>query len=57
MNITGTPYANLDLVTASPELSDLQSKLESKFKVDKLRKLLVELSEDYVGLGGYPFLR
>lgn len=47
MNITGTPYANLDLVTASPELSDLQSKLESKFKVDKL---LVELSE-------YPFLR
>ncbi|WCM48931.1 ParA family protein [Pseudomonas sp. WJP1] len=47
VNITGTPYANLDLVTASPELSDLQSKLESKYKVNKLRKLLVELSEDY----------
>jgi chromosome partitioning protein len=47
VNITGTPYANLDLVTASAELSDLQSKLESKFKVNKLRKLLVTLSEDY----------
>lgn len=47
VNITSTPYANLDLVTASPELSELQSKLESKFKVNKLRKLLVELSEDY----------
>lgn len=47
VSITSTPYANLDLVTASAELSDLQSKLESKFKVNKLRKLLVELSEDY----------
>jgi chromosome partitioning protein len=47
VNITRTPYANLDLVTASPELSDLQSRLEGKFKINKLRKLLVELSEDY----------
>ncbi|MCY1389383.1 Chromosome partitioning protein ParA [compost metagenome] len=45
--ITKTRYDNLDLVTASPDLSDLQSKLESKFKINKLRKLLVELSEDY----------
>jgi len=45
--ITATRYANLDLVTASPELADLQSKLQSKFKINKLRKLLVELSEDY----------
>ena len=44
VNITRTPYANLDLVTASAEL---QSKLESKFKINKLRKLLVALSEDY----------
>ena len=45
--ITQTPYNNLHLVTASPDLSGLQSKLESKFKINKLRKLLVELSEDY----------
>lgn len=45
--ITATRHANLDLVTASPELADLQSKLQSKFKINKLRKLLVELSEDY----------
>lgn len=42
-----TRYGNLDLVTASPDLADLQPKLESKFKINKLRKLLVELSEDY----------
>jgi chromosome partitioning protein len=47
VNITRTPYANLDLVTASAELSELQSKLESKFKINKLRKLLIALSEDY----------
>lgn len=45
--ITQTPYDNLHLVTGSPDLSELQSKLESKFKVNKLRKLLVELSGDY----------
>ncbi|MBV6290165.1 ParA family protein [Pseudomonas aegrilactucae] len=45
--ITPTQYDNLHLVTASPELAELQSKLESKFKIRKLRKLLVELSEDY----------
>ncbi|MNG79634.1 Chromosome partitioning protein ParA [compost metagenome] len=45
--ITETRYNNLHLVTASPDLSDLQSKLESKFKINKLRKLLVALEEDY----------
>lgn len=47
VSITRTRYDNLDLVTASPDLADLQPKLESKFKINKLRKLLVELSEDY----------
>ena len=42
-----TRYGNLYLVTASHELADLQSKLEPKFKINKLRRLLVELSEDY----------
>ncbi|MFZ0157307.1 ParA family protein [Pseudomonas sp.] len=45
--ITETAYDNLHLVTASAELTELQTKLESKFKVYKLRKLLVALSEDY----------
>ncbi|MBD9439816.1 ParA family protein [Pseudomonas sp. PDM04] len=45
--ITETRYDNLHLVTASQELCDLQSKLESRFKINKLRRLLVALSEDY----------
>ena len=45
--ITETHYDNLHLVTANGELAELQSKLESKFKVNKLRRLLVELSQDY----------
>ncbi|MBV7575208.1 ParA family protein [Pseudomonas sp. PDM32] len=47
VSITETHYNNLHLVTASPDLADLQARLESKFKINKLRKLLVELSEDY----------
>ncbi|MCU0123131.1 ParA family protein [Pseudomonas vlassakiae] len=47
VTISETRYDNLHLVTASPDLSDLQSKLESKFKINKLRKLLAELGEDY----------
>ncbi|VVO52742.1 ParA family protein [Pseudomonas fluorescens] len=47
VHITQTRYDNLHLVAASPDLSELQSKLESKYKINKLRKLLVELSEDY----------
>ncbi|MFI7837936.1 ParA family protein [Pseudomonas asiatica] len=42
--ITETRYRNLHLVTASPDLSDLQGKLDRKFKINKL---LVELGEDY----------
>lgn len=45
--VTETPYDNLHLIAASAELSDLQPKLETKFKINKLRRLLVELSEDY----------
>ncbi|MDD2056914.1 ParA family protein [Pseudomonas sp. GD03860] len=47
VTITETAYDNLHLVTASPDLTDIQPKLESKFKVNKLRRLLVELSQDY----------
>ncbi|MGV8917302.1 MAG: ParA family protein [Pseudomonas sp.] len=47
VEITRTPYDNLHLVTASAELSDLQPKLKAKFKINKLRRLLIELSQDY----------
>ncbi|MCO7595694.1 MULTISPECIES: ParA family protein [Pseudomonas] len=45
--ITETRYDNLHLITASPDLTDLQTRLQSKFKINKLRKLLVALAEDY----------
>ncbi|KAF1061389.1 MAG: Sporulation initiation inhibitor protein Soj [Pseudomonas citronellolis] len=35
------------MVTASAELADLQPKLEAKHKINKLRKLLDEIGEDY----------
>ncbi|MBD8733067.1 MULTISPECIES: ParA family protein [unclassified Pseudomonas] len=47
VDIHQTPYDNLHVVTASAELADLQPKLEAKHKINKLRKLLDELSEDY----------
>jgi chromosome partitioning protein len=47
VKVQHTPFANLDLVTACAELADLQPKLEAKHKINKLRKLLDELAEDY----------
>ncbi|WP_213881840.1 ParA family protein [Pseudomonas sp. dw_358] len=47
VNVTPTRFDNLHLITASPELAQLQSRLEAKFKINKLRRLMVELSEDY----------
>src|SRR5574344_1552884 len=47
VRVLSTPFANLDLITASPELADLQPKLEAKHKINKLRKLLDELAGDY----------
>ncbi len=38
-----TPFENLDLMPASPALADLQSKLESRSKILKLRKALDDL--------------
>ncbi len=42
-----TPFDNLHLITATSELADLQPKLEAKHKINKLRKLLDNLAEDY----------
>ncbi|MCQ4312379.1 ParA family protein [Pseudomonas stutzeri] len=45
--ISETRFENLHVVTATAELADLQPKLESKYKINKLRKLLESLSEEY----------
>lgn len=45
--ILETAYPNLHLITASPELADLQPKLEARHKINKLNKLLDKLDEDY----------
>ncbi|MCY1277538.1 Chromosome partitioning protein ParA [compost metagenome] len=47
VDIYETPYDNLHVITATAELADLQPKLEAKHKINKLRKLLEELDEDY----------
>ena len=47
VDIYETPFGNLHVVTATAELADLQPKLEAKHKINKLRKLLDELAEDY----------
>ncbi len=47
VDIYETPFDNLHVVTATAELADLQPKLEAKHKINKLRKLLDSLSEDY----------
>jgi chromosome partitioning protein len=45
--IRETPWENLHLMGASPELEELHSKLESRYKIYKLRDALAELGEDY----------
>lgn len=47
VDIYETPYDNLHVVTATAELAELQPKLEAKHKINKLRKLLDSLDEDY----------
>ena len=47
VDIYETPFDNLHVVTATAELADLQPKLEQKHKINKLRKLLEDLAEDY----------
>ena len=47
VDIYETPFDNLHVVTATAELADLQPKLEAKHKINKLRKLLDGLDEDY----------
>ncbi|MEJ6004843.1 ParA family protein [Paucibacter sp. AS339] len=45
--IVETPWENLHLMPASPALDELHSKLESRYKIYKLRDALAELADDY----------
>lgn len=42
--IQATPYANLSLIASHPELEPLQSRLEARYKIYKLREALDQLS-------------
>ncbi|WP_166363617.1 ParA family protein [Pseudomonas akapageensis] len=46
-HIHETQFNNLHLIAASSELGELQSKLETRFKIHKLSKLLDSLDEDF----------
>lgn len=46
-HIHQTPFENLHLIAGSGELRDLQPKLEVRYKVQKLGKLLKRLAGDY----------
>ncbi|NMF97561.1 ParA family protein [Aromatoleum toluolicum] len=45
--IVASPFPNLDVMPSHPGLEDLQSKLESRYKIYKLRDALAELADDY----------
>jgi len=45
--IVDSPFENLQLMPSHPQLEELQGKLESRYKIYKLRDALDELAEDY----------
>lgn len=45
--ITATPFADLSVMAASPMLAELQTKLETKLKIFKLKELLEQLKKRY----------
>ena len=45
--IVETPWENLHLMPASPALDELHGKLESRYKIYKLRDALAALADDY----------
>lgn len=45
--VTKSPWENLSVMAASPELSDLQGKLEAKLKIFKLKEALEVLKKTY----------
>lgn len=45
--VSATPFANLSAIVASSALAELQTKLETKFKINKLKELLEQLKKSY----------
>lgn len=45
--VIGSPFPNLDVMPSHPMLEELQGKLESRYKIFKLREALDELAESY----------
>ena len=45
--ITATPFEHLDLLPSSPKLEELHAKLESRYKIYKLRDALDSLGDRY----------
>ena len=45
--VVATPWENLHLMPSSAALDDMHGKLESRYKIYKLREALVELEDDY----------
>jgi chromosome partitioning protein len=55
--VMATPFRGLDLIPAHPDLYDLQAKLESRYKIYKLRDALDSLAEyDYIFIDTPPAL-
>jgi len=54
--IHGSPYDNLDVLPSHPALSDLQGKLESRYKIFKLRDSLKDLDYEVVYIDTPPAL-
>ena len=46
-HITATPFQNLDLIAAHPDLETLRVKLEAKHKIFKLKQALDKLGDQY----------
>lgn len=42
-----TGYENLSMIPAAPELSEIESKLENRFKIYKLREAIQQLDRDF----------
>lgn len=45
--IHATPYPGLAIMPSHPDLGDLQGKLESRYKIFKLREALDEIADDF----------
>lgn len=45
--VTGSPFPGLDVMPSHPGLEDLQGKLESRYKIYKLREALERVGEHY----------